>query len=333
MTTTRTKKGQTAAPRRPTRLMSLVFLAATPLPTAVVAQTTPVAAVDGRIERLKPGEYLWAPEIAPAGPVTIVVSLATQKAYAYRNGVAIGVSTVSTGTKGHATPTGVFTVLQKDADHVSNEYKDAAMPFMQRLTWSGIAMHAGNLPGYPASHGCIRMPLGFAKLLFGITKVGITVVVTQDALAPVVVATPSLLKRELAPAQSDESFTWNPRLSSSGPVSIVISGRDRRVVVLRNGVEIGSSAIVLDAPVDRTAAFTLQSTDASGEHWLRLPLPGEPRTGELSAADQAKGHLPEGFRVGLATVLIPGTTLLVTRDTLASAGTGTPVTLIEADRP
>jgi lipoprotein-anchoring transpeptidase ErfK/SrfK len=119
--------------RRLTCSLALALLFA----TTASAQTLP--SIDGRIEQLKPGEYLWAPEIAPAGPVTVIVSLAAQKAYAYRNGVAIGVSTVSTGSDGHATPTGVFTVLQKDVDHVSNLYKDAAMPFMQRLTWDGIA--------------------------------------------------------------------------------------------------------------------------------------------------------------------------------------------------
>jgi len=312
---------------RPARslVLPLALTLAMTLAGPVVAQAPP--SIDGRIEQLKPGEYLWAPEIAPAEPVTVIVSLATQKAYAYRNGVAIGISTVSTGSDGHATPTGVFTVLQKDADHVSNVYKDAQMPFMQRLTWGGIAMHAGNLPGYPASHGCIRLPPAFAKLLFGITRLGITVVITRDATVPVVATAPGMLT---SAGSAGGDFAWNPALSPEGPVSIVISGRDRRVVVLRNGIEIGSSAIAFDAPIARTSAFTLQSVDADGDHWLRLPLPSDPRTGELTAEDRAKGHLPERFRIALATVTTPGTTLLVTRETLASAGTGTPVTIVEA---
>jgi hypothetical protein len=315
---------------------ALAFLILSALPGATFAQTSTVTATDGRIEHLKPGEYLWAPEIAPAGPVMIIVSLKTQKAYAYRNGVAIGVSTVSTGTKGHATPTGVFTVLQKAVDHVSNVYKDAAMPFMQRLTWGGIAIHAGNLPGYPASHGCIRLPLAFAKLLFGITRMGVTVVITHDALVPVVVAAPAILKTGAlisAATGSTEGSIWNPALSPSGPVSIVISGRDKRLVVLRNGIEIGSSPVVLDKAVERTAAFTLQSIDPAGEHWLRLPLPGDTRTEELSVNDRDKGQMPSTFRAQLATVLTPGATLLITRETLASAGTGTAVTIVETELP
>src|SRR3546814_18004653 len=79
------------------------------------------------------------------------------------------------------TPTGIFTILQKKVDHKSNLYDDAPMPYMQRLTWSGIAMHAGNLPGYPASHGCIRLPLAFAEHLYGVTQLGLTVIITQSA--------------------------------------------------------------------------------------------------------------------------------------------------------
>jgi lipoprotein-anchoring transpeptidase ErfK/SrfK len=94
----------------------------------------------------------------------VIITLPRQLAFVYRNGVLIGVSTVSSGTKGHATPTGVFTVLQKKVEHYSNLYNAAPMPYMQRLTWDGIAMHAGNLPGYPASHGCVRLPKAFAKL-------------------------------------------------------------------------------------------------------------------------------------------------------------------------
>jgi hypothetical protein len=105
---------------------------------------------------LKTGDYVWKPAASPAGPVVIIVSIPEQTLYVYRNGVRIGRSTVSTGKSGHRTPTGVFTILQKNEKHTSSIYKGASMPYMQRLTWTGVALHAGNLPGYPASHGCVR---------------------------------------------------------------------------------------------------------------------------------------------------------------------------------
>src|SRR3954451_6054545 len=120
-------------------------------------------------EGLKPGALVWRPAIAAEGPVLVYVDLGRQRATVYRNGVRIGVSTISSGKEGHETPTGVFTILEKDKDHRSKTYDDASMPWQQRLTWKGVAMHAGNLPGFPASHGCVRLPMEFAKKLFTVT--------------------------------------------------------------------------------------------------------------------------------------------------------------------
>ena len=319
----------------PAKVTLLALAAALLVPMAGMAKTPPVPA-DGAIEQLTPGDYLWAPDIAPLGPVTMIVSLKTQRAYAYRNGVPIGVSTVSTGMPGHPTPTGIFTILQKAVDHKSNLYSDAPMPFMERLTWSGIAMHAGQLPGYPASHGCIRLPPPFAKLLYGITKLGLTVVITDDALVPEVSPTPSILERDVSTAeQIPGGYSWHPERAPSGPVSIVLSGQDRRIVVLRNGVEIGSSDVTIDGPVEATSAFTLRGIDGQGAHWLRLPLPGQAQSeaAELSKDESARAHLPPQFRALLTAILKPGATLLVTRDSLRSAGTGAHVTVITGDGP
>ena len=105
------------------------------IPLAASAEAaTPQGSVLEAAERLAPGEYIWAPEIVPRGPLLMIVSLATQRATLYRNGVPIAITTVSTGKAGHETPTGVFTILQRDADHRSNLYDDAPMPYMQRLT-------------------------------------------------------------------------------------------------------------------------------------------------------------------------------------------------------
>ncbi|RUO99047.1 L,D-transpeptidase family protein [Hyphomicrobium sp.] len=123
-----------------------------------------------------------------------VVSIRDQRVTIYdANGGAVS-SRVSSGRTGYETPVGVYSVLQKEEEHFSNIYDDASMPFMQRLTWSGIALHAGQLPGYPASHGCVRMPEGFAQRLFPMTKVGMRVVVAYDDVAPVEISHPLLMK-------------------------------------------------------------------------------------------------------------------------------------------
>ncbi|MBB3861033.1 hypothetical protein GGQ88_002305 [Novosphingobium hassiacum] len=115
--------------------------------------------------------------------VLIVVSKASQRMYVFKDGVPWASSPVSTGKRGHGTPAGVFPILQKRVFHRSNLYSNAPMPYMQRLTWRGIAIHAGHLPGYPASHGCIRLPYSFARSLFALTRAdATTVVVTNDAV-------------------------------------------------------------------------------------------------------------------------------------------------------
>ena len=96
---------------------------------------------------LNPGQFIWKGDAVPSGPIVVVVSLIEQKVYVYRNGIRIGVSTASTGKPGHGTPTGVFMVLQKDKDHSQKTYNNAAMPYTERLTWDGVALHAGGLPG------------------------------------------------------------------------------------------------------------------------------------------------------------------------------------------
>jgi len=156
-------------------LAAAIFLCS----TAALAQQVdrgdrPILAV---ASTLRNGEFVWVPELAPNGPALAIVNLETQRLILFRNGVPIAASTVSSGKTGHETPTGVFTILQKAQEHYSKTYNNAPMPNMQRLTWRGIALHAGNLPGYPASHGCVRLPMKFAEKLFALTKVGSKVVI------------------------------------------------------------------------------------------------------------------------------------------------------------
>ena len=121
------------------------------------------------------GESRWFSEDV-GSDVEIVVDLSEQMLFVYDGHELVAVSTVSTGKKGHETPTGSFEILQKREEHYSNLYDDAPMPFMQRLTWDGIALHAGAVKSQPASHGCVRLPLNFAEKLFGVTKTRQTMV-------------------------------------------------------------------------------------------------------------------------------------------------------------
>jgi hypothetical protein len=120
-----------------------------------------------------------APVERPWSPVRVIVSIPQQKAWVFKNGELIASTPVSTGKRGHETPTGTFRILEKKVAHRSNRYSNAPMPYMQRLTTYGIALHAGHLPGYPASHGCIRLPRSFARALFGLTDFGTRVTVTR----------------------------------------------------------------------------------------------------------------------------------------------------------
>lgn len=280
-------------------------------------------------EGLKAGEFLWAPQVAPDGPVLLVVSLATQRAVVYRNGVPIGITTVSTGKEGHSTPTGVFTILQKRVEHYSNLYNNAPMPYMQRLTWGGIALHGGHLPGYPASHGCVRLPQEFARLLFGVTRLGMTVIITDEAVVPRIAPADTLLSSgSPGPVTGDRQVLWAPQRSPTGPVSIVVSAAERRVVVLRNGTVIGSAPVEISGLIDRTSAFVLNNVQGSERSWLRIGLPGQsPET-----AEPLRGRIsvPDAFRVAVESVLTVGTTVVVTGDALATTGERSEA-IIEAD--
>ena len=310
-------------------LRNILIVVAAALTQASLAQPTlESGSVMEAAERLKAGEFIWAPDVAPEGPVLLVVSLATQRAIIYRNGVPIGISTVSTGRPGHRTPTGVFTVLQRHVEHYSSLYNNAPMPYMQRLTWGGVALHGGHLPGYPASHGCIRLPHEFARLLYGVTRLGMTVVVTDSAAVPRVAPAESLLGAPSAPSPADSTVSWHPELSRSGPVSIVISAADRRLVVLRNGVVIGRAPVVVDGAITRASAFVMRQVQGSEPDWLRIALPGQ---GAEAPSDlRGRIHVSEEVRQKVRSVLQPGTTVVVTADTLRSGSSARPVTVVES---
>ncbi len=173
-----------AAEAPPASVSAPTMAAAAARKVEAVAAAVPQFDMAARADALKPGEFLWEPRLSASGDVEMVVSIPLQRAFVYRGGVLIGVTTVSTGKPGHRTPTGSFDILEKRKRHFSNLYNNAPMPFMQRLTWTGIALHAGQIPGRPASHGCVRLPLDFARLLFDATRVGASVHIVDTKPAP-----------------------------------------------------------------------------------------------------------------------------------------------------
>ncbi|MCH9808588.1 MAG: L,D-transpeptidase family protein [Alphaproteobacteria bacterium] len=161
-----------------------------------------VASISSPADARKRSRKAAEPIRQTAGPLTIVISLKRQRINVYDNNGRVASSRISSGRPGNRTPTGVFSILQKRRRHYSNIYHGAAMPNMQRITWSGIAMHAGHLPGYPASHGCIRLPYSFSKKLFSMTEMGGRVIVAHNDYTPVSFSHAKLLK-PLPPGDPD----------------------------------------------------------------------------------------------------------------------------------
>ena len=311
--------------------------------------------IDTPLTALKKGEFLWMGDAVSSGPVVMVVSITEQRAYVYRNGILIGATTVSTGRPGHVTPTGVFTVLQKQKEHRSTIYDGAPMPYMERLTWGGVALHAGGLPGYPESHGCIHLPSEFARLLFAISPSGMTVVIGSEATAPERVAHPGYLAPvqfaggqplERHPFEPTEDERWHPELSPSGPVSIVLSQGSQRLVVYRNGIEIGRARLVVtgDAPLVNHALVLAEGPssvpdpyvpDATHYHWLRLGVPGHmgENGSQVDPTAVARIHLPDDFIAKVNGILTPGATLFVTDQALYAQTTGKMLQVVDADPP
>ncbi|MFZ4289802.1 L,D-transpeptidase [Variovorax sp. HJSM1_2] len=304
------------------------------------ADTTP--------SQLQPGEWFWGGDDKAMGPMALIVSLTEQRAYVYRNGILIAFSSVSTGKPGHETPTGVFTILQKDKHHHSNKYNNAAMPYQERLTWDGIALHAGGLPGYPESHGCVHLPTEFARLLFDSTTLGMTVVVSKENKASERLVHPGAASpiHPMTGAESashrlagGEQFRWQPMDSPVGPISILISTADLRLLVYRNGLEIGRSRIAFrkPGPAQGTHAYVLAANGASGAQpsWIHIGLPGH--LGEANVpvdeAEMARLVVPPEFLEVLRPLLVPGTVVVETNEHVLPASTGSKLQVLNSDAP
>lgn len=293
------------------------------------------------IEGLKPGQWVWYPERAPEGFVAIVVNLTDQRCFVYRNGVRIGVATVSTGKEGHETPTGVFTILGKDVDHHSSIYNDASMPYTERLTWSGVALHAGGLPGYPSSHGCVHLPLAFSKLVFGVTHVGTPVIIADAHSAPQDVLHPGLLMSEGLEQQLAVSATGQGAppedqaqvAAAAGssvpiapvppePVSMVVSRADSTITVLRGAQTTVEGAVTIRDPATPlgNVVYVLMATDGAAPRWSAISYEGgKQQPGEAQQA-LARITVDPAINKQVAAMVTPGATLFVT-DLPAHPGT------------
>jgi lipoprotein-anchoring transpeptidase ErfK/SrfK len=276
---------------------------------------------------LKPGEYWWNPQLSATGPLMVLISVPEQMMHVYRNGILIGRSTVSTGSKGHSTPGGVFTILEKKQRHYSKKYDNAPMPNMQRLTWTGIAMHSGNLPGYPASHGCVRLPFDFSQLLFSNTSKGGTVVIGDGktptphfASSPGLMLAPKDFTPEMLRPLAANEYDWHPERSTEGPMTIVASAADKAIYVYRNGNPIGRAPLEISGRGSLGSnVFTLlegttgkQSALAPGREgrkWTHVTSEG--RRMEADAIASRLRLNPE-FAGKLYDSLAPGTTVIVT---------------------
>ena len=253
------------------RRTALRRLAALGLAPLIVAPLGALAEAVREIHSLQPGEFTWHPERSPKGPVAVIVSIPEQLAHVYRNGMRIAVSTCSTGKPGHETPTGVFTVLEKDKNHRSSTYNNAPMPNMNRLTWGGIALHAGQLPGYPASHGCVRLPLAFSESLWTVTHPGTPVIIAGSHSDPWELTHPGLVLGAYAETEFADAVAaldgkrhpadWDG--AAEYPVTtVIVSTADQRIDLLENGDLVAEGRLTIKGLGDRLGShvFVLKGT-------------------------------------------------------------------------
>lgn len=275
---------------------------------------------------LKPGEWSWFPERSKSGPVAIIVSLSDQLAFVYRNGVRIAVSTVSTGRKGYRTPTGVFTVLRKERLHRSRAYHNAAMPDSQ-FFFRGCALHAGGLPGYPSSHGCVHLPRAFADRVFKITHHGTPVIVTNERSGigslkhAGLVLTSSDLKQieKMTGHVQGKTLPVDKAGSNPSAMSIIISGADRKLLVLKNGEKFLESSIQRSGGSSPTGThvYLLRGIDPSRKHfnWVAIGL-GSGHEGRIDQqrelAATANYIIPSDVYQTISENLHPGATMMFT---------------------
>jgi hypothetical protein len=225
-------------------------------------------------------------------------------------------------------------MLQKKVRHTSSIYKGAQMPHMQRLTWSGIALHAGHLPGYPASAGCVRMPIDFAAKLYSVTGIGTTVIIADNKSAPDHTVRPGLLFSGKTGTPPTGGFVWAPDKAPKGPLSVIMSAPDRRIYVYRNGVEIGRAPVIglESARLSGTYVYSADSTiDSNGRRdWIYTASVGKKAPNLKELEDRIS--IDPSFLQDVRALIEPGTTLILTNAPVGSqTHSGSGFSILTAD--
>jgi len=299
------------------------------------AEIAPAAAGGPSTGGAKSGDYVWTPEVSVSGPVVLVVSIPEQTMFVYRNGVPVGHSAVHTGEKGHPTPTGVFTILQKHEDRAALNSKGSKASALHHVVWSGAAVQAEHLAGYPASRGLVQVPEGFAAQLDLVTSNSTTILVTDQMQGSGETATPGLLLGGKTGEGSSRplpasGFDWHPQKSPTGPVAIIFSAPDSTAYVYRKGVLIGRSRFVLDQSEHIRGSHAYQAldgVDAEGRrNWLATTSLGGGAAPDVKALAEHTA-IPAEFLEKVRAIIVPGTTLIisdlpVTRRTHSKPGFG-----------
>ena len=278
------------------------------------------------------------------GPLQIIISLTDQRVSLYDNGALVARSSVSTGVPRHPTPLGVFSVIDKQRWHRSNIYSAAPMPYMQRITWSGIALHAGVVPGHPASHGCIRLTNGFASRLWHLTKRGTRVIIAQDDVQPVEIASPRLFKPKAVsdaaesraatvaginaaaatpgPLMSNAEAPQDaPNLEAPGPapvatapqkvvpISVFVSRKSSKLFVRRGFRPLFDVPVQIQNPEQPLGTHVFTALEFQNEgaaiRWNVVSIPDSAREREAPAKQITEATLPNKASAALDRVEIP----------------------------
>ncbi len=330
-----------------------------PTPTATIERPVvrrPRASVEDRVRRLarEDREARARPSLLPAtstGRVILVVSTNHQTLTVFDDGMPVAQTSVSTGVADHPTPHGIFSIIEKQRYHESNLYSAAPMPYMQRITWSGVALHEGHVTGRPASHGCIRLPRAFATDLFRYTRNGARVIIARDDVSPAPAGLPALFAApptqhdpDAAALPDDIEVSAPPRgvanaekaFGAQSPVSILVSRKAGKLFVRRAGKPLMTVPIAIDDPARPLGTHLFMAGADAAKNWsavtLNAPIleasildnatrsrrmrdvPSAPLAPSTSWEALARLHLAPGTAALLASLLTPGATLILSDD-------------------